>query len=302
MELLRQAYAKLGLDETATMEQVENKYFLLLRREKARLNKLSEPYAIELDAEAIQFAEITTAYQFIKQNQFTVKIQTEYPEENAKSRLRINFDYYWEYYKVHAFVGIILVLLIGFIIQGVLNNQREKAIEAAKPPIDVWISIFGEYYFNTTEPDFTSIENAVKAKMTTWQRVKVNFVYSPIEPRDSYDLAFQQKSIISLATDKPDLYIMDEGNFAKLSYTGLFYPLSLYESELRALLGEERLIYSETDEFPTRQLYGIDISESAIFDGVDINDQKKIIAIRVDATQTDKSIALLKKIAESLKK
>jgi hypothetical protein len=301
VEDIRKAYETLELPEDATLEQVERQYDIWVRREKNR-NRLGQE---SLDTtHATDFATITAAYRLIKAHRQAVEELIEQDHKKRKPPWMEKFEYFWEYYKLHTLGAIILLVIIGSIVQGVVQNQREKAIEAALGPVDVNISMFGAYRIisESDEPDFTSMQQQIIALLPEWNRVKVNLVYSPQEAKDEFDIAMQQKSMIALATEKPDVYITDRWNFDRLAYQGLFLPLTDDEAALRDAVGESNLVYARTEENTQPVLYGIDITKSRIFEDMVINDQPKIIAVRINAENRDKSIALLRALARNLGK
>ncbi len=299
MEQLRQAYQQLGLPEDATIEQVEHRYFLWLRKEKSHATK-GTSQAVE-PAQAVDFAAITAAYQHIKNHVHQQTVDRIDPLQKIKSVNRQKFEHFWEYYKLHTFGVIFGIMILGFIIQGIVQSQQAKAYEASLPPVDVSISLFGAYWMDEMDQSFLPMEQALMDVMDSWQRVKINLVYAPLEAKDSFDMAYQQKSLIALATERPDVYISDDGNFSRLAMQGLFYPLSEIEAEIRAVVSEDRLFYSQTEEFPERTLYGIDISDSSIFQGLAISKQPKIIGIRINAAHLDQSLLLIQQLLKETK-
>jgi hypothetical protein len=301
VEDIRKAYETLELPEDATLEQVERQYDIWVRREKNRNRQGHD--SLETN-QVVDFATITAAYRLIKAHRQAIEEPVQLDNMRRKPLWMEKFEHFWEYYKLHTLGAIILLVIIGSIVQGVVQNQREKAIEAALGPIDVNISMFGAYRIisESDEPDFTSMQQQIIAYLPEWNRVKVNLVYSPQEAKDEFDLAMQQKSMIALATEQPDVYISDQWNFTRLANQGLFLPLTVYEAELRDVVGESKLVYAKTQEDTQPVLYGIDISKSRVFKEMVISDQPKIVAVRVNAQNRDKSIALLRALAQNLGK
>ncbi len=296
MEEIKKAYQTLGLSEDATLDEVEKQYSIWVRREKNR-NRLGEKVG---DAETFDFAAINAAYRLIRR---TIDEQAN-PEASTSAKKRPRWaekmDHFWEYYKLHTIGAIILIVIIGSIIQGVIQTQREKAFEASLPPIDATITLFGEFRMFAQEPDLSPMEQQILSLMPEWQRVKIDYVYAPLEARDQFDIGMQQRSMIVLATERPDIYIVDDRNFARLARQGAFLPLTSMTEEWKNQLREDKFIYATVEGENQSALLGLDITLSRIFEGLQITDGTKIMVIRGDAKNQVKAIDLMKQLVAEM--
>jgi hypothetical protein len=314
MDDLKKAYETLGLTDKATIDEIEHKYFLLIRREKARLNKSSSKIQVSstsnreskenmnaiIDSAEEKFALVNAAYQLIIAHERTQKMEQNYPELKTKSQARIKLEHFWEYYRFHTIAGIIGFIILILIAQTVIENKRQKDYEASLPPINLSISLFGAYQTKNLDADLSPLEKNIMQMMTQWQRIQINLVYSPIEAKDQFDMAYQQKSVIALVTENPDIYITDAENFQRLATQNLFKPVNDFYSKLFDVLGDTTLHYAQPEEQPEKIAYGIDISNSPIFKNQFINNQAKIICIRIDAQNLDHAIALIRELLKEL--
>ncbi len=299
-EKLRKAYKTLGLPEDASKQQVEDRYTLSVRREKARSRQRQD--AMETN-ETYDFEQISAAYHTIRNHLEELEDASNPFVRRMRSRSPWvqKLDHFWNYYKLHTLVAIVFVVVVGYIIQGIADHQREKSAEARRPPIDVEIMLFGKYFMGEGNPDFTPMESNILALMPEWKRVKSELIYSPLDAKDQFDIAAQQKSIVALATTKPDLYISDKANFMRLANQGVYQPLDPYETKLKNAVGESRLIYAESKDTQGKHLFGVDITNSDIFHGLNITGNEKIIGIRSDTKRGDKAAQFILKLAETMK-
>ncbi|QMV41134.1 J domain-containing protein [Cohnella cholangitidis] len=96
MEELKKAYEILGLPEDATREQVENRYFILMKR--ARTEK-SRNEAEDDNHQPLDLTEINRAYNLV------LGIETEKIGTIEKQTKTAHFFYY---YKFHVIIGLIM--------------------------------------------------------------------------------------------------------------------------------------------------------------------------------------------------
>jgi len=296
MEEIKKAYEILGLSEDATLDDVEKQYSIWVRREKNR-NRLGEKVG---EAESIDFAAINAAYRLIRQKLDEQSNSEALTATNKRPRWVEKTEHFWEYYKLHTIGAIILIVIIGSIVQGVIQNQREKAIEASLPPIDVTITLFGEFRMFAQDPDLSPMEQQIYSLMPEWQRVKLDYVYAPLEARDQFDIAMQQRSMIVLATERPDIYVVDDRNFARLARQGAFLPLTSLAEEWKNLVGEEKLYYASVEGVSQSALLGLDITSSPIVQALQITDEPKIMVIRADAQNHLKAMELMRQLVAEM--
>lgn len=274
---LKEAYEIMGLPESADREEVEKQYAVWVRKDRA--NRRAKP---EERDESFDFEKINEAYRRILQHFHEMESAAK-PKRNPRVE---KLDHFWTYYKWHVIAGLIILIGIGYIINTVIENRQEQARLAQLPPADVALMMYGNFY----EPDLELIEEKIMTAKPEWQRVVVSNTYLPIEVRDTFDIAFQQKAIINLHIDHSDVYMTDNYQFQSLVNLELYQPLDEYEERLKASVGEENLVYAQTlpsgldpDEQPGEiHLYAVklpisDLYHTAveeIYAGVHVNSEK----------------------------
>jgi hypothetical protein len=280
---IKEAYKVLGVSENATDNEIEKQYMIWVRRNHAYQNQPDPEKPFDIEA-------ITTAYNIIKHH-------NEYgsnPSQEMKS-FQGKFQHFFHYYKLHMVGFLVLVAILGSIIQSGINNYQEKKELASLPPESLSIMIYGDY-FDPNNPS-NSLSDNILAKFPTWERVTVNMNYAPTEVNDSIDATLQQKSAVTLVSDKSDIYLMDAKNFERLMNNEIFQPLEQIEPTLKDNIESENIIYAATTEDKSEHIYGIVLKDTSIFNGMPVNDAKKIAAIRLDAKNKTNAMKLILELA-----
>lgn len=272
MHDLKNAYEILGLEETATDEEVEQRYTVLLLKNRSR------PAADSQEA-GPSMEEITKAYNRIKNAAIEEEVRQKEPKSKAVGRI----SHIWEYYRWHIFGTIAVVLLVFFTGKSIIENRaEERRIEQS----DLKVTFFTDFQIQ----DLSPFEVKLLEGMTDWQEVYTVNQYAPIDPKDEYAMAMLQKAVVSMAADKPDVYIMDKANFDKFGKQGAY--VNLDEIPALANTPEEKRRSTESEE--EEQLwYGIDVTDSDAIKALTLPDVDKIAVIRVDSKNIDNAVKAL---------
>lgn len=303
MESLKQAYEVLGLSEDATKEELEHRYYLLMRRLRAQ--KMREASEIP-DGERLDEDAITRAYRFIldyeKEQESQAYIEQHYGKNKAKAERKLKREHFFQYYKFHILGAILVLALIGYGINSYIDHREEQRRLASLPPASLSVMFFGEYFYgegfgSDTEP----LAEDIVALFPDWQRVIAGLTYVPSEIRSEQDMALIQKSMITMIDDKSDLFILDRDNFSKLAKQEAFLPLEEAAGEaIRPLLDTDAAVaetlepgLNEEDEQPEEHVYGIDLSDTPIGETLGITGNEFIAAIRATAEHQQNAEAFI---------
>lgn len=263
-EELKQAYAALGLPENATREQVEKRYFILLKRSRSGKDV---PESAVVGGEGVpSISEINKAYNTVLGIE-TAKL-TDIPKQGKVA-------HFFFYYRTHVIVSVIVLIFAGFMIKEAVDK---RIAESKLPPIDLEVSVFGNYYF--ADPDLLSA-NMLKL-VPEWQRIETTVTYVPTEIRSEQDMALQQKSVLHLVTENPNLYILDELNFHSLAAQGALRKLEELPDWAALAVPGSKTVKSRSQDDTEEHLYGIDITGNPVFEGVEMSDERQIIALRIN--------------------
>lgn len=252
MDDIRQAYAALQLPEDASRESVEKRYDILLRQARSQQSR---------GEVIIDEALVHQAYRMIIQNE-RQKSQDEYNlktygkhKKHAESAEKM--DHFFQYYKFHVIGVILAIVLIVFSIKGFVDYRAEQHRISKLPPIDVTIMFYGEF-----NAEYSSLDEIILPLFPEWKRIDTQIVYVPLEPKNEYDMAMLQKSTVSLVTEKPEVFIMDRGNYLRLMNQGMFIKLEeLGLTSHEAFSDSEIAVKGQTEEDTKEHLYAIDMTE-----------------------------------------
>ncbi|UFT98775.1 hypothetical protein KO561_16500 [Radiobacillus kanasensis] len=283
---IHQAYKQLGVSENATEQEIEYKFEMWIKKHHSNLARQGENEGVDIEL-------ITSAYETIKKHKQYVPEPTK-GSEKVKDKL----EHFFRYYKLHTFAVIVLVLILYSIIQAVIDHQQQQEKLASLPPVKVEVMFFGSFLtsnFNATEEIETTLAENILAKFPSWKRVSTTYSYSPQEVTDQNDIGYQQKSAAQLATEKPDMYVMNLEFFKSYVQSGMFYPLDQMDTALlEGDLDDRKLYTATTQSTSTEHLYGIELTDAAIFSGIPLKEDTRIIAaIRKDAKNKNNALQLM---------
>lgn len=268
----KSAYELLGLDESATDEEVEKRYTVLLLRNKSK-------GAGENDGSP-SMEDINRAYNFIRDS----AIEEEVKKKEPKNKTLGKIEYIYEYYRWHIIGTIAAVLIVFFTTTSIIDNRsEEKRIARA----DLKVTFFTDFQIQNS---LDSFEAKGLEYMKDWKDIHIVNQYAPTDPKDEYGSAMLQKAIISMAADKADIYIMDKTNYAKFSKQGAF--LRLDDIPALSSVPESKRLKAETDS--GEQVWsGIEVSNNAAIKELKLPDVEKIALIRVNADKKDNAVKAL---------
>lgn len=266
---LKQAYATLGLPEDAAKEVIDEKYFLLLK--KGRHDK-----SIDLEA-------VSKAYKLIVSHELE-KARAAYEEQHYRSPLRSKLDHYWHYYKWHTIGAIVLIIAAVSIVNTALDKRAERIAQANLPPAALEVLFFGQFY---NEAETVDAEPVLR-HFPDWPRVQIKVAYVPEEARSEFDMAMQQRSVITLMTEKPDLFIVDRVNFDRLAAQGAFLPLEEW-FDANLMTDSSRFVKGQREEDEKPRNFGIRIGADSLMQELGIADggRERIAALRFDAANRE---------------
>ncbi|QMV41135.1 hypothetical protein [Cohnella cholangitidis] len=177
-----------------------------------------------------------------------------------------------------------------------IKDGIDKRREAANtPPANLTVSVFGNFYF----ADEDLLQQNMLKLVPEWKRIKTTVVFVPPELKSPQDMAMQQKSVLLLATEIDELYILDEKNFNNLAPQEAFVKLEDFAAKTGLRIPEDKLRKARTEEDPEERAYGIDITGNPIFKDVELSGERQIIAIRAKEDKWADTKVLLEKILQT---
>lgn len=276
---LKQAYEILGLPEDATRDQVENRYFILLKKSRSDQSRIQSGD----ETPAPDLAEVNRAYNLI------LGIES---EKTGTIKKQSKFAHFMYYYKNHLIISIIIVLVAGYMVKEGIDKRREAA---NLPPASLSMSVFGNFYF----ADVEILEQNLLKLFPDWKRIAMTHTYVPSEIKSEQDMAMQQKSVLSLMTEQSNLYILDPKNFVSLASQGALVRLDKLEGWSSLQVPPDMLRSVQAEEDTAAMPYGIDITGNPAFEGVEFSGEKQILAVRNVEEHWNESRMLLEKLVQT---
>ncbi|MGD7046145.1 hypothetical protein [Jeotgalibacillus proteolyticus] len=283
---INEAYKIFDSSEDSTDEEIERQYFMWLKKEKASRNNPDANDQIDLES-------INLAYETIKKHR---EHGTLTPDDSKTFRAKV--EHFFTYYKLHTFGILIMIIVSVAAFQTILDQRQEQAELNSLPKENVSIMFYGSYFkpdLAASEKDENRIVENILTAFPEWERITTTLNYSPHKLTDGSDIGIQQKSAAILALEKPDLYIMDHEYFKLHAPSGMFLPLNELESGFET---PHLLHYAHAGEDNKEQLYGIELTNESLFDGVPVSSQtRKIAAIRKDSVNKENAMAFMKEFS-----
>lgn len=291
MDELKRAYEILGVKQEAEKKEVENRYFILLKRHQTKMKSANEE---ERAAEEQRFAPINQAYRQIIDhlNQKTLENNPVYIAEQKKHPLRRRVEEFFFVYKLPFFLGLISLIFVVSLVYSIATKEPEQ-------PSDLSTMLVGNFYSDEIE----TFENRMASLVPGWERVAVTLNLTPHETNDSFDIANMEKSMVLLASERPEIYIVDKWQFERIGGQMAFKPLDTWEDDLSSLVGEERLLYAQFEEDTQQHLYGVNLADSSIFNDDIVRlagDTAFIFTMRSTVEDPEPAMQLIRAIAETL--
>lgn len=291
MDDLKQAYKTMGLEEFAPREEVEKRYTTLMKKERSRASSSAEGGS--------DFAQVTEAYRLIlayeDQKYKQAFNEQEYGKYKSMAGQAQKLDHFWRYYKYHTIGAIALIALIIYGIVSYVDHREHQKYLASLPPIDLDISFMG-LFMEQEGSTLDDVNAAMLKSFPDWKRMQSNIIFVPGEDGNQY--AYLQKAFVTVATEKPDVYIMDRFMFEWLGQQDILMKLEDIP-ELSDAAGSELGQKLKTQASPEEAVYGMDLTESQLFEDLPLMKDDLIVGIRVDAERPEKAIQFIKQYVDT---
>ncbi|RCX21398.1 hypothetical protein DFP94_102147 [Fontibacillus phaseoli] len=301
MDDLKRAYELLGLPENASREEVEKAFDLLLRRSRSRRPNEQGDGESEESQYDLQLKAYKTIVEFEERSKIDEMSRERYGKWGKLAGNAEKVDDFFRLHKTKVIIGIIAVIALVVGITSFINHREEQKRLAALPPIDLSIMFVGNYMSDQNQGGDEGLEKAMTAQFPEWKRLKVILTYLPSQGEGvgTADLAYQQKAMAMVATEKPDVYILDENSFDWLGGGGVLEKLdSEANGVLKPLLGENSIKEGRAEEETEDHVYGIRVTDSPLAKQLPLAMQDMIITVRIGSDNKDKAIHLIERYLE----
>ncbi|GMQ62924.1 hypothetical protein [Vallitalea maricola] len=195
-------------------------------------------------------------------------------------------EYIWEYYKLHFFAGILVLIIVGsFLNIWVFNPPPKSAVSVNF----VGSSIFAD----NTEPLEKELNPIIVTEEMGNKKVFFNtYIFGIEDPQ--MQMATQTKFVANISARELDVLILDKEQFDSLVLQGSMLPLDqvFSEDELNNL--NDRLLKSKSEEDTNEQIYGIDVTDNEKIKTVMVGDSEKVIGVVSNTLKIEESKKVIK--------
>jgi len=297
MDELKKAYETLGLPENASKEEVEKAFERVLRKSRSK-SAGAESGENEYELKLRAYKTIVEHEERSKINEMSRK---RYDKWGKFAGTAEKIDDFFRLYRTHVIISVIAVIVLVAGTVAFINHREEQKRLAALPPVDLSIMFVGNYMSDQNQGGDEGLEQAMTAQFPEWKRLEVLLTYLPPQGQGvgTTEIAYQQKAMAVVATETPDIYILDESSFKWLGGGGVLEPLDEEaEGVLKPLLKEDSLVKGRTEEDTEDRIYGIRVSDSALAKELPLAMDDMIVTLRIDSKNKDKALHFIERYLE----
>lgn len=260
----KKACAILGLDEDASMEEIERTYRILFRR------KMQQQSEGKNEAEEALFHKYAEAYAFLKG-------ETGQEKQSAGSKI-FNFILY---HKISILVTIAVLVIAAVIVKTSFSPERT----------DLNLQICGEVY--PRELGLGALGKNIRDRITEIKAIKLGVTPLRHDAADSASITNSNKIFVDIAMGKFDMFILDEFLYEKYSTSGIFMDLGAVADEMSVPEAQRAGLRAKSRNDANEKLYGIDITKSQLLFDSGIAGEKKILVIVERSKKKENALKLL---------
>lgn len=303
MKYTRQEARKiLGLTKESSKDDIEKKYEIALKKYKI----LKASGSVD-DKSEEGFQKCTDAYRILmgyetnqpkgveKHDTYTAKALQKAGIDSKKA------DNFFYYYKYHIIIGAIVLIFIALTVKSFVTRVDP----------DITIGLMGE----VNQQAYESFGAKIKKDIPEIKEIAFDSASLSDRFEDPQAYAQKSKAMILLSVSDTDLLVVSKYVYDTYAQNGPFMPLEdvaksldidVSPSDYLKLkvvdewiepdnLNGERKVKSYRDKEP--RLYGIDVTNSQYFKGVDIIGPEKILVVKTEPKNRDLILKLIKLFA-----
>jgi hypothetical protein len=297
----KEAREILGVNEASSKYEIEKRYDVLMK--KYQILKTDG----KLDDKAKDdFEKYTDAYRILMGYEIDEPQEQQEPTKTEKVFMKAGIDKkkvdnFLHYYKFHIIIGLVAIILVGFAVKSIIFRVEP----------DIRLGFIGE--INTAE--FDLLGTKIKEQVPEIKEISFDSANYTNRYADPNEYANVSKILVLLSASDTNIYLINKFAYDSYANNGVFMPLEdiakdfqidvtkssylktrvVEEWEDPKLDQKERKVIKYRDAEPV--LYGIDVSDSKFFDGMNIVGPEKILVIRTGTEDMDLILKLVKLFA-----
>ncbi|MGF7048440.1 hypothetical protein J2T13_002948 [Paenibacillus sp. DS2015] len=293
-EKLKQAYELLDLPENITREDLEKRFDLLLKRQRSS-SAVGKVTSNEEEFRAFKFILDTWDQQEIKEEED--RRLAKWGRLASPARTIENF---FRLYKMHTIISIIVLIVLVFGGNSLYKYMQEREYQASLPPIDAKIVFLGNYESQDPEGENDELNKAILTQYPAWKRVETSIIYLPTtgSGTTTLDMTYLQRAVAVLASETPDILIMDEAALLWVGQQEGLQDLDLVVSARKIPQDDTRLKRVE-EGHSQHEVVGIDITDTQFAASLPINFLGMIAGVLAGEDTKEKALDFIEHIMES---
>ena len=280
----KQAAEILGISTNAAKNDLEKRYDIILKKYKAMKSDGS------LDEEAEQsFKDQTDAYRILMGYEVNVPVVQRKETSTDKALEKVGLDRgkvgnFFYYHKYHIIAILLAIIAVFFVAKEIITKVEP----------DAQIGIMGEVY----QDDFDKLKQRITENIPELKEIQFDSSTMTDNYSTGQDYVYIQKAQVLLIASDIDVFILNRYAYDYFVQNGAFMDLEEYAKKYNVDVSKsESLKDRVVDEWEDPKenkprtpksyidsepkLYGIDISDSQIFKGIEnVVGPEKILAVR----------------------
>jgi len=295
---LQEARKILGVIKSSPKDDIEKKYDIIMKKYRIlKMNgtldiKAEEDYIKSTDAYRIVMGYEVDTPEVERKETYTDKAF----EKVGIDRKKANNFYY--YYKFHILISIVVVIVIVLTVRSFVTRVDP----------DITIGFIGE----VNQQAYDSFEAKIKQKLPEIKNIAFDYAMLTNNTNDPQEYAYRSKAMVLLSVSDVDLFLVSKYVYDNYASNGPFMDLEDVAKELKIDVSaseylklrvvdeweepskdsEKRKVKAYRDAEP--KLYGIDVTNSDFFKGIDLIGPEKILVVRVEPKTRDLILKLIK--------
>jgi hypothetical protein len=195
---------------------------------------------------------------------------------------RKKIAYLWEYYKVYAFILIVVIALISYIVSSILTPKEEIRFNAAFLNNTIDTTVLEDYKHEFAKHLDLDLEK---------ETIEINTSYYF---KNSMDYNMRQVLSVRIASKEIDIIIAPESEFKSYAYSGFFdrlseqLPTDLYSSMTN------RFYFSSLQDDPESKAFGIYLTDCELFQKNADNSDPYLLGIVANAKHKENAVEFIR--------
>ncbi|NTV88992.1 MAG: hypothetical protein HGA22_01295 [Clostridiales bacterium] len=291
---IEEARKILGVSADASKNEMERRYWILLKRGKAEKEAAAKvlEQAPDLSEQApdlsvpLDMDQVTKAYNILmgyeEPETEVVHDSINMAEKAGKPKIdKKKAGNFFYYYKVHIVVVVVLAIFLAVTIKSCVNKVEP----------DFNLAFLGKIDYANTD----ALKKAIKASVPEIKEPGFDSAYVTLDERSPTEETMMiQKAMVIMMAGDIDVYILDRDLFDIYSEDGYFEPLDSYLADAANGFSKEEALTAKTESDTAAHPYGIEITGSDVMSEAGISGKTMVAAIAVNSGKKELALEVIR--------